>query len=170
MGFPHGMNVKFGLWTFHKLYNSRKFLTLLSFGSPNHNAYTMFDKDSACRTKVFISENTSKNRWQNQTVWFSVTKICFIIDESQRHETEIRDAFTPYFWSFEFCCFRQFGMNCCDDELFHAFDHKQCPWSLAETSCPWNCRWRKSKKSCTTGGLLQPFLQQLFQVTISQVH
>ena len=31
LGFLHGMNVKFGLWTFHKLRNGRKILSLLTF-------------------------------------------------------------------------------------------------------------------------------------------
>jgi len=36
-GFAHGMNVKFGLWTFHKLWKSRNILSLLTFGCPNYS-------------------------------------------------------------------------------------------------------------------------------------
>jgi len=61
-------------------------------------------------------------------------------------------------------------MNCCDDEQFHASDHKQCSWALAETSCPWNCRWGNSKMSWTSGGLLLPVQQQFLHSTMSQVH
>ena len=37
LGFLHGMSVKFGLWTFHKLKKGRKILTLLTFGCPNYD-------------------------------------------------------------------------------------------------------------------------------------
>jgi len=36
LGFPHGMSVKFGVWTFRELEKSRKILTLLTFGFPSH--------------------------------------------------------------------------------------------------------------------------------------
>jgi len=37
LGFPHGMSVKFGLWTFHELLKRQKILTLLSFGCPSYH-------------------------------------------------------------------------------------------------------------------------------------
>ena len=40
--FPHDMSVKFSLWTFHKLKNGRKNLTLLTFGCPTDNLMHLF--------------------------------------------------------------------------------------------------------------------------------
>jgi len=36
LGFPHGMSVKFGLWTFHELSKRQKNFDFIDFGCPSN--------------------------------------------------------------------------------------------------------------------------------------
>jgi len=54
MGFPHGMSVKFGLWTFHKLCKTQKNFDFIDFWLPNHSASLSAVEDKT--TSIYCGE------------------------------------------------------------------------------------------------------------------